>query len=174
MILYAALIMATGIERLIELTVSARNATWAFNRGGIEFGRTHWPPMVTLHLGLLLACVAEVYFGNRPFIAWLGWPALTVAVACQLLRWWCILSLGHRWNARVIVVPGLALVTRGPYRWLRHPNYLVVVIEGVALPLVHSAWITAIVFTVLNAVLLLAFRIPTEERALRIALAADR
>ncbi len=122
--------------------------------------------MVALHTGLLLACLAEVWLLDRPFLPWLGWPMLVLVVASQALRWWCIATLGPRWNTRVIVVPGLPLVARGPYRWLHHPNYVAVVVEGFALPLVHSAWITALVFTVLNAVLLLAFRIPCENRAL--------
>ena len=79
---------------------------------------------------------------------------LALVVASQALRWWCIATLGRRWNTRVIVVPGLAPVTSGPYRLLPHPNYVAVVVEGVALPLVHEAWITALVFTVANAVLL--------------------
>lgn len=93
---------------------------------------------------------------------------LVIAVLCQAARYWIISSLGSQWNTRVIVVPGAArVVARGPYRWFTHPNYVVVAVEGIALPLVHTAWITAIAFTVLNAVLLLAFRIPTENRALR-------
>jgi len=165
---YLALILATGVERLVELVISKRNARWAFDRGGIEYGRGHFPAMVALHTGLLIACVAEVYLLDRPFIPWLGWPMLALVVLCQAGRYWIISSLGHQWNTRVIVVPGLGRVERGPYRfsWMRHPNYIVVAIEGIALPLVHSAWVTAIVFTVLNAVLLLAFRIPTENRAL--------
>jgi methyltransferase len=172
-VLYAVLLLATGIERLIELAVSKRNAAWAFARGGVEFGQLHFPAMVALHTGLLVACLIEVVEGGRPFIPALGWPALVVVVASQALRWWCIGTLGRRWNTRVIVVPGLPLVTKGPYRWLRHPNYIVVVAEGLALPLVHTAWITAIAFTVLNAILLLAFRIPVEEKALAYALAMD-
>jgi len=165
---YLALILATGVERLVELVISKRNARFAFERGGIEYGQGHFPAMVALHTGLLVACVAEVYFFDRPFIPWLGWPMLAVVVLCQAGRYWIISSLGHQWNTRVIVVPGLGRVERGPYRypWMRHPNYIVVAIEGIALPLVHTAWVTAIVFTVLNAVLLLAFRIPTENRAL--------
>ena len=168
MIGYIALILATGIERLVELVISKRNARWAFERGGVEYGQAHFPAMVALHTGLLVACVAEVYFFDRPFIPWLGWPMLALVVLCQAGRYWIISSLGHQWNTRVIVVPGLGRVERGPYRfsWMRHPNYIVVAIEGIALPLVHTAWVTAIVFTVLNAVLLLAFRIPTENRAL--------
>jgi methyltransferase len=102
---------------------------------------------------------------ERPFLPILGWAALTAVFASQTLRWWCIATLGRQWNTRVIVVPGLPLVSRGPYRLLRHPNYLAVVLEGAALPLVHSAWATAAGFTVLNAVLL-ARRIQVEERAL--------
>jgi methyltransferase len=163
---YTVLVLATGAERIAELVVSSRNARWSFARGGVEYGRRHFPPMVALHTGLLLACLAEVWLLDRPFLPWLGWPMLVLVLASQALRWWCIATLGPRWNTRVIVVPGLPLVARGPYRWLHHPNYVAVVVEGFALPLVHSAWITAVVFTVLNAVLLLAFRIPCENRAL--------
>lgn len=166
MIAYTLLVLATGGERIAELVVSARNARWSFARGGVEYGRRHFPPMVALHTGLLLACLAEVWLGGRPFLPWLGWPMLALVVAAQALRWWCIAALGPRWNTRVIVVRDLPLVVRGPYRWLRHPNYVAVVVEGFALPLVHTAWITALAFTVLNAVLLLAVRIPCENRAL--------
>ena len=95
-----------------------------------------------------------------------GACALAAALACQAGRYWCIATLGRQWNTRVVVVPGLGAVTRGPYRLLRHPNYVVVALEGVALPLVHTAWGTAAGFTALNAVLLLRHRIPAEERAL--------
>jgi methyltransferase len=93
---------------------------------------------------------------------------LGIALLCQAGRWWIIATLGHQWNTRVIVVPGLGRVRRGPYRfgWFPHPNYVIVAIEGIALPLVYTAWITALAFTVLNAILLLGFRIPTEDRAL--------
>ena len=164
--LYGALVLATGVERLAELVVSARNARWSFARGGRESGRGNFPAMVALHTGLLVACVVEAALADRPFLPWLGWPALVVVLASQALRWWCISVLGPRWNTRVIVVPGLPLVRRGPYRLLSHPNYVAVVAEGVALPLVHTAWVTALLFTVLNAVLLGRFRIPAEERAL--------
>lgn len=169
MIWYTVLVLATGAERIAELVVSSRNARWSFARGGVEYGRRHFPPMVALHTGLLLACLAEVWLLDRPFLPWLGWPMLALVLASQGLRWWCIATLGPRWNTRVIVVPGLPLVARGPYRWLHHPNYVAVVVEGFALPLVHSAWITAVAFTVLNAVLLLAYRIPCENRALTTA-----
>ncbi|MFJ1598815.1 isoprenylcysteine carboxyl methyltransferase family protein [Streptomyces sp. NPDC088261] len=165
MIWYTALILAVGAERLAELVVAKRNLRWSLERGGVERGQGHYPPMVVLHTGLLLGCLAEVWLADRPFDAVLGWSALAVAVAAQGLRWWCIRTLGPRWNTKVVVVPGLPLVTGGPYRWFRHPNYVAVVAEGIALPLVHTAWTTALVFTVLNA-WLLTVRIRCENRAL--------
>ena len=99
-----------------------------------------------------------------------GWSMLVLVVLAQALRWWCIATLGPRWNTRIVVIPGLPLVAAGPYRWLRHPNYVAVVVEGVALPLVHTAWITALIFTGLNAVLL-RVRISAENLALTEAVA---
>lgn len=171
--LFTAFILATGGERIGELVVSTRNARRAFAQGGVESGRGHFPAMVALHTGLLVGSVVEVWLLGRVFIPVLGWPMLVIALLCQVGRIWMIRSLDGRWNTRVIVVPGLALSRRGPYRFERlpHPNYLLVVIEGIAIPLVHTAWITAIVFTVLNAVLLAGFRIPTEDKALKAAAA---
>ena len=167
MIWYLVLILATGAERILELAISRRNASAAFAKGGVEYGFAHFPFMVALHTGLLLACLVEALY--RPFIPLLGWPMLAIVVLCQVGRYWVIASLGRQWNTRVIVVPGLAAVKRGPYRfsWMRHPNYIIVAVEGIALPLVHTAWVTAIVFTLLNAILLLRFRIPIENGALR-------
>lgn len=166
--LYVCLVVAVGIERLVELVVSQRHLSWARSRGGVESGRGHYPAMVLLHVGLLVGCVVEVLWLDRPFVPALGWSMLAVVVASQALRWWCVATLGQQWNTRVVVVPGLALVSSGPYRWLRHPNYVAVVAEGVALPLVHSAWLTAIAFAVLNAVVL-TVRIRCEDRALATA-----
>jgi methyltransferase len=121
--------------------------------------------MVAVHAALLLGCVVEVWALHRPFIAWLGWPMLALVALSQALRWWCVRTLGQRWNTLVIVVPGAPLVRQGPYRWLQHPNYVAVAVEGVALPLAHSAWLTAAVFTLANA-LLLTVRIKVENAAL--------
>jgi methyltransferase len=166
-VVYFTLVGAVCAERVAELIVAKRNAAWSFARGGVESGFGHYPPMVVLHTGLLLGCIVEPLAGHRAFVPWLGWPMIAIEIAAQALRWWCIGTLGPRWNTRVIVVPGLPLVRTGPYRytWLKHPNYVAVVVEGVALPLAGSAWITAIVFTVLNAVLL-TVRIRCETRAL--------
>lgn len=167
MTFYVVLILAVGFERLAELIVAKRNLAWALARGGREYGFGHYPFMVVLHTGLLIACLVEAQ--HREFIPALGWPMLALALVAQALRWWCITVLGPRWNTRIVVVPGLPLVDRGPYRWLRHPNYVAVVLEGIALPLVHTSWMTALAFTLVNAVLL-RVRISAENTALAQAL----
>ncbi len=174
MIAYFAFVAAVAGERVVELLVSNRHAEWAFARGGVEYGKGHYPPMVVVHGALLVSCVVEVAVADRPFVPWLGWPMVAVVLATQALRWWCVATLGRQWNTRVIVVPGYPLVERGPYRWLRHPNYLAVTLEVAALPLVHTAWVTAIVFSIANAILLLRFRIPVEEHALATVGSPDR
>jgi methyltransferase len=165
---FFGLIALTALERLVELRASIRHAAWAFAHGGEEFGQAHYPYMVALHTGFLIAMPLEVWLLSRSVSPVMMGSMLVLAVACQALRWWCISTLGPRWNSRVIVVPGLPRVTDGPYRftWLRHPNYAVVVTEGVVLPLVHGAWLSATVFTVLNA-FLLRERVRVEEGALK-------
>lgn len=170
MIWYGLLVAAVAVERVAELVVARRNERWSTARGAIVTGQGHYPAMVALHTGLLVGCPAEVWLADRPFVPALAWPVLAALAGAQALRWWCIGTLGPRWNTRVMVVPGLPLVTSGPYRLLRHPNYVAVVAEGAALPLVHTAWVTAAVFTVLNAALL-TVRIRCENRALATATA---
>ncbi|RIJ76508.1 hypothetical protein D1871_11590 [Nakamurella silvestris] len=165
---YLVLVGAVGLERLAELVVSQRNLRWSFDRGGVERAPGHYPAMVVLHLALLLGCVVEPLVADRPFVPALGWTMFAMVLAGQSLRWWCISTLGRRWNTRIVTVPGLPLVTAGPYRWLHHPNYVAVVVEGIALPLVHSNWCTALVFTLLNA-WLLTVRIRAENVALSAA-----
>ncbi|MGW2564218.1 isoprenylcysteine carboxyl methyltransferase family protein [Streptomyces sp. NPDC001514] len=164
---FLVVVLLVAAERLAELVVARRNSAWSRTRGGREYGRGHYPAMVALHTALLAGCIAEPWAADRPFISRLGWTMLVLAVVAQALRWWCIATLGPRWNTRVVVVPGLPLITTGPYRWpwLRHPNYLAVVLEGLALPLVHTAWVTAVCFTALNLVLL-TVRVRCEEAAL--------
>ncbi|MET9850252.1 isoprenylcysteine carboxyl methyltransferase family protein [Streptomyces ossamyceticus] len=163
--LFTVLVLAVGLERVAELVVSRRNAALSFARGGVEAGRGHYPFMVVLHTGLLVGALVEVWLRRPDAVAVLAWTMLAVVAASQALRWWCITTLGRQWNTRVIVVPGSARVAEGPYRWIPHPNYVAVVAEGFALPLVHSAWVTAVAFTTLNG-FLLATRIRTEDSAL--------
>ena len=165
LVAFTVLVALVGLERIVELVVSVRNAAWSRARGGVETGLGHYPFMVVLHTGLLVGALVEAWVRRPEVPAWLSWSMTLLVLASQALRWWCIGTLGRRWNTRVIVVPGLAPVTGGPYRWMRHPNYVAVVVEGVALPMVHASWITAVVFTVLNAGLL-AVRIKVEDEAL--------
>jgi methyltransferase len=162
---FVVLIVLVGLERLAELVVSQRNTAWSLQRGGREYGAGHYPFMVVLHSGLLVGALIEVLVADRPYVPVLAWTMLALVVLAQALRWWCITTLERRWSTRVVVVPGLPLVTGGPYRWMRHPNYVAVVVEGFALPLVHTAWVTALVFTLANAALL-RVRIGVEDAAL--------
>jgi methyltransferase len=163
---FYVLLAVIGCERATELVVSQRHAAVSLRDGGVESGRGHFPVMVALHVALLAGCAAEPLVAHRAFLPALGFPMLAFVVAANALRWWCIVTLGPRWTARVIVIPGMPLVQAGPYRWFEHPNYVAVVVEGAALPLAGSAWITACGFTALNAALL-AVRIRCEVRALR-------
>jgi methyltransferase len=167
---YWVLLSVIACERLAELAVSARHAKALLRRGGTEYGFGHFPVMIALHVALIAGCVLEPLLGHRTFIPALGWTMLAVTVAANALRWWCIATLGERWTARVIVLPGEPLVRTGPYRWFTHPNYVAVIVEGAALPLTGSAWITAGAFTVLNAALL-TVRIRCESGALAAAAA---
>ena len=163
--LYLVFLMLLGAERMGELLLSRRNVAWALRRGGTELGRRHFRWMALLHAAFLPACALEVWALDRPFIPALGLPMLGAVLAAQGLRYWAVLTLGRRWSVRVIALPGEPVVTGGPYRFIRHPNYLAVILEGIAVPLVHTAWLTALVFTVLN-LSLLGLRIRCEEAAL--------
>jgi methyltransferase len=162
---YAALVALVAAERLAELRVARRNARVTLAAGGVETGREHYPVLVGLHTALLAGCLVETTALDRRFRPAVGVPALAGVAAAQALRWWCIRTLGSRWNTRIIVLPGAPLVRRGPYRLLRHPNYVAVVLEGVALPLVHGAWWTAAAFSTANLAVLRT-RVRAEDRAL--------
>ena len=168
MVIYFGLLVVISFERLAELVVSQRHAALSLRTGGTESGQGHFPAMVALHFALLAGCWVEPIALHRAFIPAVGWPMLALVIGANALRWWCIATLGPRWSARVIVVPGLPLIKTGPYRYFSHPNYVAVVVEGAALPLTGSAWITACTFTVLNLALL-TVRVRCETRALAAA-----
>ncbi len=153
------------VERLVELVLSDRNARRALAAGGVEAGRGHYPVMVLFHAAVLVACAAEPLLWPRPWPLAASLAALAAALLAQGLRWWAVASLGGRWSTRVVVLPGAAPATGGPYRLLKHPNYLAVVLEVAAVPLIGGALLTAALATLGNAALL-AVRIPAEERAL--------
>ncbi len=133
-------------------------------KGAVERGAGHYPVMVGIHALWLVSTLVEGLL-RGPETPW-WWPVpLAAFLLVQPLRYWAILSLGEGWNVRVLVVPGRRLVRSGPYRYFTHPNYVVVVVEVLALPLIFGAWVTALVFSVLNAAFLFV-RIREEERAL--------
>lgn len=168
MVIYFGLLVVIGFERLAELVLSQRHAARSLRSGGTESGQGHFPAMVALHATLLLGCWLEPIALHRAFIPALGWPMFALVILANSLRWWCIATLGTRWSARVIVMPGMPLIRTGPYRYLKHPNYAAVIVEGAALPLMGSAWITASAFTTLNQALL-TVRMRCETQALAAA-----
>jgi methyltransferase len=163
--LYLGLLLLVAGERLVELRLSARNARRQLDRGAKEYGRGHYLPMVVFHTLFLFSCAAELVWLRPSVPLVLGLFMLILALTAQALRYWAVSTLGDRWNTRIIVRAGDPPVTGGPYRFVRHPNYVAVALELFALPLVHGCWRTALGFSLGNA-LLLAVRIPSEERAL--------
>lgn len=149
-----------ALQRLAELVYARRNTRTLRARGAAEFGANHYPLIVALHLAWLLSLLIFVPWRTPPV-----WPWLGLYIGLQGARLWVITSLGHHWTTRVIVMPGAPVVRHGPYRWLRHPNYLIVVCEIAVLPLAFGSWPLALVFTLLNATLL-GWRIHVEEAAL--------
>lgn len=153
------------LQRVSELVLARRNERRTRARGGIEYGAGHYPIIVLLHVCWFIAFNAESYMrGGGPTSLWPLWSSLFIAA--QILRYWAISSLGEFWNTRIIVVPGIVAVRSGPYKYMPHPNYVAVLIEFVAVPMLVDAPITAIVGTVLNVALLLFVRMPAENRAL--------
>ena len=151
-------------QRLLELVLSRRNERRIRARGAVERGRGHYPLMVALH-ALWIASTLVEGIVRGPEVPAL-WPVpLALFLLAQALRYWAVFSLGESWNTRILVVPGAKLVRRGPYKYLDHPNYVVVVVEILAFPLIFGAWVTALVFTALNTALLYV-RIREEDRAL--------
>lgn len=163
--LYTGLVVLIVVGRVIELVISNRNTRRLKSQGAVEVGSGHYPAMVVMHTAFLISTLVEVWAFGRPWIAPLGIAMLTLLVAAMALRYWVIATLRERWTTRIICLPGAPLIATGPYRYLRHPNYLAVVAETFALPMVHTAWVTAIAFSLCNA-WVLRVRIRAEERAL--------
>ena len=153
------------VQRLLELVVAASNLRWALANGGKEYAPGHYPPMVAMHSAWIAALLLEgTLRGGAPSSLW--WLWLGLFSLAQVGRDLVITTLGRYWNTRIVIVPGGQRIQRGLYKYFSHPNYIVVALEIFVAPLIFGAWITALVFTVLNAALLLLVRIPAEERAL--------
>ncbi|GGJ45261.1 isoprenylcysteine carboxyl methyltransferase family protein [Deinococcus roseus] len=155
------LLLVVAVQRLFELRIAKRNEAWARSRGAQEHGREHYWMFFVLHPLWMLSFTLEGYFRGGPVQVW----ALGAYLILQLLRYSVISTLGPYWNTRILIVPGGQQVTGGLYRFMKHPNYVVVALELLITPLIVGAWWTAVVFTVLNA-LVMWVRIPAEERAL--------
>jgi methyltransferase len=161
---FLGLMVYTILQRLSEVMIAKRNTKRLLERGAVEFGASHYPYMVMMHTAFFLSMIVEYLTSQAQDLN----LALVLAFGiAQAIRFWVMRVLGDRWTTRILVIKGERLVARGPYRYLSHPNYLVVVLEIVALPLAFGLWITAILFSILNAIMLLAVRIPAEEKALR-------
>lgn len=153
------------LQRISELFLAARNARIVRSMGGYEVGAEHYGYIVAMHVLFFLSLILEVTMFLPVYLPAWWMLSFSVFLGAQALRYWCMWSLGSRWNTRILIVPGSAPVSRGPYRFLRHPNYLVVALELFTLPLTFGAVYTAFTFTLLNAWLLLGIRIPLENSA---------
>src|SRR5437667_285639 len=133
---YLILLAALVVERVFELNLARRHAKRAFANGAIEVGQTHYRVMVAFHALFIGSCAVEGFFFPYRFPSVVAWIALFAEAVAQALRYWAVSTLGERWNTRIIVTPAMTPVTGGPYRFMRHPNYLAVVIEIAAVPMI--------------------------------------
>ncbi len=162
---FSIVISIVILQRLVELVVAKRNEKWMRGQGAFEAGAAHYPVMVSMHIAFFISLIAEVFlFGKSLSSVWIIF--LVIFLVTQLARIWCLTSLGKFWNTKIIILPGADVVQKGPYKWIRHPNYLIVATELLVLPLMFGAYLTAIIFTLLN-VWMLSVRIPLEEKALK-------
>ena len=162
---YIGLVLVVAVQRILELRLSKNNTKRLLDQGAVEVGSGHYPAMATLHTVWLFACIGEAMWRNQTPPMPLVVVGLTMLVIGQILRLVAIKTLGPRWTTRIIVVPHARVVNDGIFRFIRHPNYLGVVLEIAALPLIFGGWMTASIFTVANGWLLLV-RIKTEEQEL--------
>lgn len=152
------------LERTVELFIAKRNARYIESIGGYEVGKKHYYAILALHITFLIALFFEVNYRNKLPQYW--FIPFVIFLITQVFRIWTIYSLGKFWNTRIYVVPNAVPVIKGPYRYLRHPNYVIVMLEIITIPLIFGAYLTAIIFPIINA-LILSYRIKVEENALK-------
>ena len=162
---FLALLVAVAAMRILELRISKKHQREITSRGGGKAKDPVFPCMAMFHTLVLIGAAAEVVFLHRPFIRALAMPMLALFIFANIVRWWVIRTLGEHWNVQVMDSTKLGVITTGPFRYVRHPNYAAVFVEMIALPLIHTAWITALAGAVAHAVVL-AFRLSAEERVL--------
>ena len=158
------LIIILAIQRLSELLIAGRNERALLSEGAVEYDRSGYRVIVIMHIAFFVSFIAEYVLLKKGLNTL--WPLLlSVLLLAEVLRYWAIFSLGKYWNTKILVIPYTLPVSRGPYRYMRHPNYLCVVLEIAIVPLIFSCYITSAVFSLLNIILLYR-RIGIEERAL--------
>lgn len=163
--LFLALLVAVAAMRIFELRISTKHQREITSRGGAKAKDPAFPCMAMFHTLVLIGAAAEVVFLHRPFIPALAIPMLALFIFSNIVRWWVIRTLGEHWNVQVMDSTKLGVITSGPFRYVRHPNYAAVFVEMIALPLIHTAWITALAGAVAHAIVL-TFRLSAEERVL--------
>jgi methyltransferase len=164
-IAYLVLLGIVAALRLYELRISRLHQREMIARGASKVDEPRFRWMVVLHTGVLIGAAAEVVFLKRPFIPILAAICFALFLAANAVRWWVIRTLGDHWNVQVMNSTGLGVITTGPFRYVRHPNYAAVFTEMLVLPLIHTAWITAIVGSAVH-ILVLSQRLVTEEKVL--------
>lgn len=153
------------LQRLAELFIAKRNETKMIQKGAVEIDRAGYKYIVLMHSAFFISLLAEKNISGRQISQyWIVF--LTLFILAQLLRYWVIVSLGEYWNTRIIILKGSSLIKKGPYRFLKHPNYIAVITEIAVISLLFSCYITSIIFTILN-IFVLKRRIKTEEESLR-------
>ncbi|MED3647592.1 isoprenylcysteine carboxyl methyltransferase family protein [Halalkalibacterium halodurans] len=167
MIWVYAFISLVIVQRLVEVGLANQNAKWIRSKGGYEVGQTHYKYLVLLHGFFFVSLITEVTIKGVAFDLWSAIPFAWFLFA-QILRLWALSSLGRFWNTRIMILPDANVIASGPYRYIKHPNYAVVIIEIAMLPLFFKAYMTAFLFSLLNAIVLY-IRIHTEEEALQAA-----
>lgn len=156
--------MLLAAQRIAEMIVAWRNEQKVKKQGAVEYGEGHYPFLVLMHVLFFVSLTAEVAAFQKTLSP--RWAAIIcIILFVQGIRYWALLSLGRYWNTKILVVPDAELVRKGPYRWMKHPNYAVVILEFIFLPLLYGAYWTLFLFSILNACML-AVRIRAEEKAL--------
>ncbi|MGI9534738.1 MAG: isoprenylcysteine carboxyl methyltransferase family protein [Thermodesulfobacteriota bacterium] len=165
--IFILFIIFLAIQRILELRLAKKNEKVVRKEGAIEYDREGYKYIVFMHVGFFISLILEKYLLNRGFNS-LSLLIFIIFIFTQLLRYWAITSLGKYWNTKILVVPNTPLIAKGPYKYLKHPNYLAVITEIVVIPLIFSCYITCIIFSTLNFLTLLR-RIRIEENALNIS-----
>lgn len=151
-------------QRVIELNIAKSNERWIKERGGFEKYPKHYKWFIIIHVSFFISILIEVYFRDRLYVP-LHYSLLLLFVATQAIRIWCIKSLGRFWNTKILILPGVTLIRKGPYKYVKHPNYIIVGLELFIIPLLFKAYVVAFIFPMLHIILLM-IRIPSEEKAL--------